>query len=47
MSEPKAPEGRIRTEAHGHVFKLIIDNAAKKKAFSLQMMWQMSDVSLF
>lgn len=36
-------EGRIRTEAHDHVFKIVIDNPAKKNAFSPQMMEQLSD----
>jgi enoyl-CoA hydratase len=36
-------EGQIRTELHGRVFKIIIDNAAKKNAFSPEMMAQMSD----
>jgi len=43
MSEAKAPVGQIRTEVHGHVFKIIIDNAAKKNSFSPQMMHQLSD----
>jgi enoyl-CoA hydratase/carnithine racemase len=38
-----ATEGRIRTEVHDHVFKIIIDNPAKKNAFSPQMMEQLSD----
>jgi enoyl-CoA hydratase/carnithine racemase len=41
MSEATA--GHIRTEVHGHVFKIIIDNAAKKNSFSPQMMAQISD----
>src|SRR6266851_1704448 len=36
-------EGSIRTEAYDHVFKIIIDNPAKKNAFSPQMMEQLSD----
>lgn len=36
-------EGTIRTEAHGHVFKIMIDNPAKKNAFSPSMMEQLSD----
>ena len=36
-------EGKIRTETHGHIFKIIIDNPAKKNAFSPQMMEQLSD----
>ena len=43
MSEGKAPVGKIRTEVHGRVFKIIIDNAAKKNSFNPQMMAQMSD----
>src|SRR5438105_13174573 len=42
MSE-KTQVGQIRTEVHGHVFKIIIDNVAKKNSFSPQMMAQMSD----
>src|SRR5438477_3218762 len=36
-------EGTIRTETHDHIFKIIIDNPAKKNAFSPQMMEQLSD----
>lgn len=36
-------EGHIRTEVHGHVFKIVIDNAAKKNAFTPAMMEQLSD----
>ena len=36
-------EGQIRTEAHERVLKIIIDNPAKKNAFSPQMMEQLSD----
>jgi enoyl-CoA hydratase len=43
MSETKAPLGQIRTEVHGHVLKVVIDNVAKKNSFSPQMMDQMSD----
>src|SRR6267142_3297608 len=43
MSERETPAGHIRTEVHGRVFKIIIDNAAKKNAFSPEMMAQMSD----
>src|SRR6266853_5650207 len=43
MSERETPVGHIRTEVHGRVFKIIIDNAAKKNAFSPEMMAQMSD----
>src|SRR5882724_4714413 len=43
MSEGETPVGHIRTEVHGRVLKIIIDNAAKKNAFSPEMMAQMSD----
>ena len=43
MNETKAQVGLIRTEVHGHVFKIIIDNVAKKNSFSPQMMAQISD----
>ena len=36
-------EGHIRTEVHGHVFKIIIDNSTKKNAFTPAMMEQLSD----
>lgn len=36
-------DGQIRTEVHGHIFKIIIDNPAKKNAFSPAMMEQLSD----
>ena len=43
MSDAKATAGQIRTEVHGHVLRIIIDNVAKKNSFSPQMMEQMSD----
>jgi enoyl-CoA hydratase len=43
MSEAIAAVGRIRTEVHGHVLKIIIDNVAKKNAFCPQMMADISD----
>src|SRR5436309_1937853 len=43
MNETRTQVGQIRTEVHGHVFKIIIDNVAKKNSFSPQMMAQMSD----
>ena len=43
MSDAKATPGQIRTEVHGHVLKIVIDNVAKKNSFSPQMMEQMSD----
>ncbi len=36
-------EGKIRTETHERIFKIIIDNPAKKNAFSPAMMEQLSD----
>ncbi|MBR0828105.1 crotonase/enoyl-CoA hydratase family protein [Bradyrhizobium manausense] len=36
-------EGQIRSEAHGHIFKIIIDNPAKKNSFTPLMMEQLSD----
>ncbi|WP_275168233.1 hypothetical protein [Bradyrhizobium sp. CSS354] len=35
--------GQIRTVVHGHVFKIVIGNVAKRNSFSPQMMAQMSD----
>src|SRR6188474_3516487 len=43
MNETTAQVGQVRTEVHGHVFKIIIDNEAKKNSFNPQMMAQMSD----
>jgi len=39
----QASEGRVFHEAHGNVLKIIIDNAAKRNAFSPEMMEQLSD----
>lgn len=36
-------EGTIRTEAHDHILKIIIDNPAKKNSFSPLMMELLSD----
>lgn len=41
MSEVQA--GRVRQERHGHILKVVIDNAAKRNAFSPDMMRQLSD----
>lgn len=38
-----ATEGRVTHERHGHILKIIIDNAAKKNAFSPEMMAELSD----
>jgi enoyl-CoA hydratase len=43
MSDAKPEMGQVRTEAHGHVLKIIIDNPAKKNSFTPHMMYQMSD----
>ena len=36
-------EGRVYHERHDHVLKIVIDNPAKKNAFSPKMMEQPSD----
>lgn len=41
MSE--APEGRVYTEQHDHILKIVIDNVTKKNSFSPEMMAQLSD----
>ena len=38
-----APEGRVITERDDHILRIIIDNPAKKNAFSPDMMLQLSD----
>ena len=43
MSTATSSAEQIRTEVHGHVLKIIIDNVAKKNSFTPQMMFQMSD----
>jgi enoyl-CoA hydratase len=42
MSEAPAP-GRVRTERHDRILKVVIDNPAKKNSFSPQMMAELSD----
>ena len=42
MSESAVAEGRVRSERHGHILKIVIDNPAKKNAFVPQMMAQLS-----
>lgn len=37
------PAGQVITERHDHVLKIIIDNPAKKNAFSPEMMLQLSE----
>lgn len=39
----QAEEGRVRTERADHILKIVIDNPAKKNAFSPEMMAQLSD----
>ena len=41
MSDMSA--GRVYTERHDHILKIVIDNVAKKNAFSPEMMAQLSD----
>lgn len=36
-------QGRVTSEVHGHILKIIIDNVAKKNSFSPDMMQQLSD----
>ena len=36
-------EGQIRTEEHGHIVKIIIDNVTKKSSFTPAMMEQLSN----
>jgi enoyl-CoA hydratase len=43
MSNANSAPGQIRTEVRGHVFKIVIDNVAKKNSFSPQMMEQLAD----
>jgi enoyl-CoA hydratase len=38
-----ATEGRVEHERHGHILKIVINNPAKKNAFSPEMMEQLSD----
>ena len=41
MSE--SPNGIVRSERHGHILKVVIDNPAKHNAFHPQMMEQLSE----
>lgn len=41
MTEARA--GRVYHERHDHILKIVIDNAAKKNAFSPEMMLQLSE----
>jgi enoyl-CoA hydratase/carnithine racemase len=42
MTKTAATEGRVRTERHARVLKIIIDNPTKKNAFVPEMMAQLS-----
>jgi enoyl-CoA hydratase/carnithine racemase len=42
MSESAVAEGRVRSERDGHILKIVIDNPAKKNAFTPEMMAQLS-----
>lgn len=42
MSEAKVQVGRVRQERHGHILKMVIDNAGKMNAFSPEMMEELS-----
>ena len=42
MSQEAAP-GRVRHEAHGRVLRITIDNAARRNAFTPEMMDELSD----
>jgi enoyl-CoA hydratase len=43
MSETSVSVGRVYHETHGHVLKIVIDNAVKKNSFSPEMMAELSD----
>jgi len=42
MSEAAVQVGRVRSERHGHILKIVIDNPAKMNAFSPEMMEELS-----
>jgi enoyl-CoA hydratase len=42
MSEVAVVEGRVRSERHGRILKIVIDNPAKRNAFVPTMMVQLS-----
>ena len=42
MSEAAVQVGRVRQERHGHILKIVIDNASKMNAFSPEMMEELS-----
>ncbi len=41
--ESQAHEGRVRSERHDHILKIVIDNPAKKNAFVPEMMAQLAE----
>ena len=43
MSDQKGASSQIRTEVHGRILKIIIDNPAKKNSFTPAMMVEMSN----
>jgi enoyl-CoA hydratase len=42
MSDIAVVEGRVRSERHGHILKIVIDNPAKRNAFVPEMMAQLA-----
>jgi enoyl-CoA hydratase/carnithine racemase len=42
MTETAAPQGRVRSERHDRILRIVIDNPAKKNAFVPEMMAQLS-----
>src|SRR6185436_16831998 len=42
MTEAAVAEGRVRSERHGRILKIVIDNPAKKNAFVPEMMAQLA-----
>ena len=40
MTEVAVGEGRVRSERHDRILKIVIDNPAKKNAFMPEMMAQ-------
>jgi len=42
MSETAVAEGRVRSERHGRILKIVIDNPTKRNAFVPEMMAQLS-----
>jgi enoyl-CoA hydratase len=42
MNMGAAMQGQVRSERHGHILKIVIDNPAKKNAFVPEMMAQLS-----